>query len=154
MMMIYRVNWHTGLRQPQKPSNYDLIWPAIPQTPYNIWYDIWLTHRPLTLTYTYILPPVFEWHTGLWQSHIPIYQLLLNDTPASDIDLGVDGVPPLSGLSSIDTPASDIDIDISDLFASDDKGINGVPPLSGPLTHRPLITSCECVYPKTHRPST
>ena len=59
---------------------------------------------------------------------------------------GVDGVPPLSGLSSIDTPASDIDIDISDLFASDDKGINGVPPLSGPLTHRPLIASCECVY--------
>ena len=46
------------------------------------------THRPPTMSYTLILPPVIPRHTGLRSFHKPSYYLLPpKDTPALDVNI-------------------------------------------------------------------
>ena len=107
------------------------------------WYHITTchrkTHRPST--YTFTLPPVFEWHTGLRECHITTCHPKTHRPPS--VSWG-DGVP-YWHLPSIDTPASDIDM-------------CGVPPIDTPAPDNVLQITC-CAYittchGKTHRPST
>ena len=70
------------------------------------WYRITTCHRKThrSSTYTFTLPPVFEWHTGLRQCHITTCHPKTHRPPS--VSWG-DGVP-YWHLPSIDTPVLDI----------------------------------------------